>query len=430
MVTKPPNGKTNEIGRHLIDYGCEFYPNLIESAQGAVVRDADGREILDFTSGQMCAALGHSHPEIVAAIEKASREAIHLFSGMIGVPVVRLAEELASLLPPNLQKMIFLSTGAESNEVALRMAKLHTGRFEVLGLTGSWHGITAAMASITFEGQRHGYGPGMPGSMVLPAPYSYRCPSGTAVTCDMTCLEVGFDLVDAQSIGSLAAVFAEPILGASGVIVPPKEYFQRLKRECEKRGMLLIVDEAQTALGRCGANFAFEIFEADPDFLTISKSLGGGIPISAAVTSEEIATDCASKGFSHNTSHVSDPLPAEAARAVLRVLAAENICERVREMGAYLKTGLDELQSRHEAIGDIRGMGLLWGVDLVKDRETREPNDKLGAEVTLRCMALGLNMDIGGDLAAVKRIAPPLTVTKGEIDRALDIFDTALTDSQ
>ena len=149
----------------------------------------------------------------------------------------------------------------------------------------------------------------------------------------MTCLEVGFALVDVQSVGSLAAVFAEPVLGASGVIVPPIDYFKRLKVECEKRGMLLIMDEAQTALGRLGANFGFEIFEADPDFLTISKSLGGGVPISATVTSEEIATDCATKGFSHNTSHTSDPLPAEAARAVIRVLISENISQRCAEMG-------------------------------------------------------------------------------------------------
>lgn len=154
------------------------------------------------------------------------------------------------------------------------------------------------------------------------------------------------------------------------------------------------------------------------------------MPISATATSDEIAADCASKGFSHNTSHVSDPLPAEAARAVVRVLVSENTCERVREMGAYLKSGLDELQSRHEAIGDIRGMGLLWGVDLVKDRDTREPDPELGAAVTRRCMALGLNMDIGGDLAAVKRIAPPLTVKTTEIDRALEIFDVALTECQ
>ena len=149
----------------------------------------------------------------------------------------------------------------------------------------------------------------------------------------MTCLEVGFALVDVQSVGSLAAVFAEPVLGASGIIVPPIDYFKRLKVECEKRGMLLIMDEAQTALGRLGANFGFEIFEADPDFLTISKSFGGGVPISATVTSEEIATDCATKGFSHNTSHTSDPLPAEAARAVIRVLISENISQRCAEMG-------------------------------------------------------------------------------------------------
>ena len=290
--------RSNELSRHLIDYGFEFFPELIASAQGVTVRDVDGREILDFTSGQMCATLGHNHPEIVAAIEKACREAIHLYSGMISVPVVRLAEELAALLPPHLQKMMFLNTGAEANEAALRMAKLHTGRFEVVALAGSWHGMTAGVSSITYAAGHRGYGPAMPGTMAVPAPNCYRCPvRHCRDRCDMTCLEVGFAMVDAQCVGSLAAVVAEPVLSTAGVIVPPEGYFQRLKAECQKRGMLLILDEAQTALGRLGANFAFEIFEAEPDFLSLSKTLGGGVPMAATVTSDEIEDGLRRQGF-------------------------------------------------------------------------------------------------------------------------------------
>ena len=423
----------NIPGRHLIRYGFEFFPAVIGSAQGATLRDVDGNEILDFTSGQMCAILGHSHPEIVAAIEKACREAIHLYSGMISVPVLKLAEELAALLPPSLQRMVFLNTGAEANEAALRMAKLHTGRFEVMALTGSWHGMTAGAASITYAAGHRGYGPAMPGTMALPAPNCYRCPvRHCRDRCDMTCLEAGFAMADAQSVGSQAAVVAEPVLSSAGVIVPPEGYFQRLKAECTARGMLLILDEAQTALGRLGANFAMEIFDADPDFLTLSKTLGGGLPMAATITSDEIEEDCAEKGFIHMTSHVSDPLPAEVGRAVLRVLAAENINERARELGAHLKAGLEELQARHEGIGDIRGMGLLWGVELVKDRESREPDPDYGAAVTRRCMELGLSMNIVwvGGMAAVWRIAPPLTIDRAELDRGLDILDQALTEAR
>ena len=433
MSAKAAADRSNELSRHLIDYGFEFFPELIASAQGVTVRDVEGREILDFTSGQMCATLGHNHPEIVAAIEKSCREAIHLYSGMISVPVVKLAEELAALLPPHLQKMMFLNTGAEANEAALRMAKLHTGRFEVVALAGSWHGMTAGVSSITYAAGHRGYGPAMPGTMAVPAPNCYRCPvRHCRDRCDMTCLEVGFAMVDAQCVGSLAAIVAEPVLSTAGVIVPPEGYFQRLKAECEKRGMLLILDEAQTALGRLGANFAFEIFGADPDFLSLSKTLGGGVPMAATVTSDEIEADCAAKGFIHVTSHVSDPLPAEVARAVLRVLAAESINERAREMGAYLKAGLDELQTRHEAIGDVRGLGLLWGVEIVKDRDNREPDPEFGGAVARCCMELGLSMNIVsvGGMAAVWRVAPPLIITNDEIDRGLEIIDRALSETR
>ncbi len=429
----PDIGSADAFGPHLINYGFEFFPNLIEYARGATLRDVDGREILDFTSGQMCATLGHNHPEIVAAIDEACRKALHLYSGMISVPVVKLAEELAAMLPAGLQKMMFLNTGGEANEAALKMAKLHTGRFEVVGLAGSWHGMTAGVSSVTYAAGHQGYGPATPGTMALPAPNCYRCPVGHCRdTCDMACVDIGFALVDAQSVGALAAVVAEPVLSVAGIIVPPPGYFQRLKAECEKRGMLLILDEAQTALGRLGSDFAFALFDVEPDILTLSKTLGGGLPMAATITSGEIADNCAAKGFVHVTSHVSDPLPAQVGLAVLKVLAAENINQRSLKMGARLKAGLEDLQSRHEAIGDIRGMGMMWGVDLVKDRESREPDPEFGAAVTRRCMELGLSMNIVSlsGLAAVWRIAPPLTIEESEIDRGLEIIDQALSETR
>jgi 2,2-dialkylglycine decarboxylase (pyruvate) len=431
MEASQPAAGDNTFERHLIRYGLPFAPFVVESARGVIVRDVDGREILDFTSGQMCATLGHNHPAVVEAIEKACKEVLHLFSGLVSVPVVALAEELGALLPASLQKMMFLSTGGESNEAALRMAKLHTGRFEVVGLTGSWHGMTAGASSSTYVAGRAGYGPPMPGAMALPAPNCYRCPVQHCTDkCDMTCLEVGFSMIDAQSVGALAAVLAEPILSSGGVIVPPEGYFKRLKAECEKRGMLLILDEAQTALGRLGVNFGFELYDTVPDILTLSKTLGGGLPMAATITSDAIEADCADKHFLHATSHVSDPLPAEVARAVLRVLADEAINARTVEMGAYLKAGLEELQGRHEAIGDVRGIGLLLGVEIVKDRETREPDAERGARVTERCMELGLSMNIVSvaGMSSVWRIAPAPVIETAEIDRGLAIIDQALSE--
>jgi 2,2-dialkylglycine decarboxylase (pyruvate) len=348
---------------------------------------------------------------------------------MMGPAVLALAERLTSMLPPTLSRALFLSTGGEANEAALRMAKLHSGRHEIVGFTGSWHGMTAGAASSTYVAGHQGYGPQMPGAIAIPAPNAYRCPIRHCQgVCDSTCLDVGFDMVDAQSTGALAAVIAEPVQSSGGVIVPPEGYFARLKRKCEDRGMLLIFDEAQTAFGRLGANFAFEVFGAEPDFLTLSKTLGGGLPLSATLTSDAIEADCRAKGFVHATSHVSDPLPAEVGLAVLRVIEEDNLNARALEMGKRLKDGLLALQQKYEVIGDVRGFGLLLGVELVKDRHTREPDPERGRAITRRCMELGLSMNIVsvGGMASVWRVAPPLTVSPEEIDRGLAILDEAI----
>lgn len=212
------------------------------------------------------------------------------------------------------------------------------------------------------------------------------------------------------------------------MIVPPAGYFPKLQAKCRERGMLLILDEAQTAFGRLGSNFAFEQAGVVPDFLTVSKTLGGGLAIGATVTSEAIEQDCHEKGFVHVTSHVSDPLPAEVGLAVLDVLEEEGLNQRAAAMGERLSRGLATLKARHEVIGDVRGHGLLQGVELVKDRETREPDAERGRAITDACMARGLSMNIVavGGMAAVWRIAPPLNVKPEEIDRGLEILDDAI----
>ena len=429
-MSKPPvtNAPWDE---HLIRYGMPFAPRLIAKARGTLIWDTDGREILDFTSGQMCATLGHNHPRIVEAIREACDGALHLYSGMLSPAVVALSQRLAALLPPRLSKSLFLSTGGEANEAALKLAKLHTGHYEIVGYTGSWHGMTSGAQSVNYVAGRRGYGPMMPGSLALPAPNPYHCPvRHCRNACDGTCLDIGFDMVDALSTGSLAAVIAEPVQSSGGVIVPPDGYWHRVKQHCEKRGMLLIFDEAQTAFGRLGRDFAFQHFGVEPDMLTLSKTLGGGLPLSATVVSEAMEADCHAKGFMHPTSHVSDPLPAQAALAVLDVLAEEKLNARALVMGEQLAAGLRHLQDKHEIIGDVRGFGLLQGVELVKDRESRAPDVATGRAITTRCMELGLSMNIVsvGAMASIWRIAPPLTVSRHEIDRAIAILDQAITE--
>lgn len=417
--------------RLLIRYGGGFVDGKVRRASGSFLELADGRRVLDFTAGQICATVGHNHPRVTAAIESACREVTHLNSWMLSEPVLALADRLVGTLPEPLRRVMLLSTGGEGIEAALRMAKISSGRFEVASLLRSWHGVTAGAAAVTYAAGRRGYGPATPGGFALPAPYAYRCPVRHCDgACDCTCLEVGFDLFDQASVGSPAAVVAEPVLSAGGVIVPPPRYFARLMELAHERGMLLVLDECQTGLGRLGRMYGFEVYGVVPDLLVLSKTLGGGVPISAVVTSAAIEEECHARGFTHITSHVSDPMPAAAALAVMDVVEEEQLAERAGARGAYLLERLRELQERHEQIGDVRGLGLLCGLELVEDRDTREPADALGLALTDECQRRGLSINLvrGGTAgqASCLRMAPPLTVTEDEIDLAATIIDDAL----
>src|SRR2546426_1474182 len=421
----------DERERFLIRYSHSFASFTVARASGAWIETTDGQRILDFTSGQICSTIGHNHPRIVAAIQRSLDEVIHLNSWMLSEPVLALAEQLTKLVPASLDKVLLVNTGGEANEVALRLAKMYTGRFEMVGLTRSWHGLQAGVASLNLAGGHAGYGPLLPGTFALPAPYAYRCPIRHCKgACDCACLEAGFDMIDQQSVGSLCAVIAEPVLSAGGMIVPPPDYFQRLRTLCAERGMLLIFDEAQTGFGRLGTMFGFELYGIAPDILSVSKTLGGGIPIAATLTSSAIEEDCYSKGFMHVTSHVSDPLPAAVGLAVIDVIEEEGLVEQARLRGEYLMAGLRELQQHHEQIGDVRGKGLLVGVELVEDRTTKEPADALGGAVGDECLRRGLSMNIvrsTGGMLNCFRMAPPLSITESEIDIALGIIDDAMT---
>ncbi|MEU6826097.1 aspartate aminotransferase family protein [Streptomyces atriruber] len=415
---------------HLVRYGGEFTREIIDRAAGSFVFTADGRKILDFTSGQMSAILGHSHPRIVATVQQQVARLDHLYSGMLSRPVVDLARRLADTLPAPLTKTLLLTTGAESNEAALRMAKLVTGRHEVVSFARSWHGMTQAAASATYSAGRKGYGPAAPGNFAIPVPNAYR-PDITAAdgTLDWRRqLDLAFDLIDAQSTGSLAACLVEPILSSGGIIEPPAGYFAALQAKCRERGMLLILDEAQTGLCRTGTWYAFERDGVVPDILTLSKTLGAGLPLAAVVTSEAIEQEAYERGFLFFTTHVADPLVAAVGNTVLDVLAEDRLDERARRLGTFLRAGLTDLAARHPVVGDIRGRGLLAGLELVVDRETKQTSDALGAQVTRRCLDLGLHMNIVQlpGMGGVFRIAPPLTATEDELALGLTILDQAI----
>jgi 2,2-dialkylglycine decarboxylase (pyruvate) len=416
--------------RHVVRYGAAFVPRVIKRANGSHVYDENGTAILDFTSGQMSSVLGHSHPDVVSTVSTAVATLDHLYSGMLSEPVVELSTKLAATLPDSLTKVLLLTTGAESNEAAIKMAKLYTGRYEVVSFDRSWHGMTSGAASATFSAGRRGYGPPMPGNLTLPTPNAYRSPfRHSDGTYDWrTELEYGFAAVDAQSSGSLAACLVEPILSSGGIIEPPPGYLARLKELCVERGMLLIADEAQTGIGRTGTMYALERDGVVPDLMTLSKTLGAGLPVAAVVTTDEIESVCHERGFLFFTTHVSDPLAASVALTVLTVVERDGLVDRAAVLGRHLGTRLAALRDRHEQVGDVRGRGLLQGIELVADKVSKAPADDLGARVTAECLQRGLHMNIVQlpGMGGIFRIAPPLTITDADLDAGLDILSDAL----
>ena len=409
-------------------YGGDFADQRIVRAQGACIYDSEGREILDFTSGQMSAILGHGHSEIACVIENMARGLDHIHSSFLSDPVIEFAEALTAMLPDGLDRVLPLSTGGEANEAALRIAKTYTGGFEIVAFDRSWHGVTGGAAATTYSGGRRGHGPTMPGILTLPTPHAYRSPFNRDGDYDWRAeFEYGWDMIDRQSTGQLAAVIVEPILSSGGIVELPEGYLTALQDKARERGMLLILDEAQTAMGRTGDNFAFERDGVVPDILNLSKTLGAGLPLSATITSAEIEQDCYEKGFLFYTTHAADPLPAAVGRKVVEIVLRDRLADHARALGDYLKGLLCDLRQQHPAIGDIRGRGLLLGMELVTDRKSKDPAHEYGAAVSRRCLELGACLNIGRrSTANVFRIAPPLIVGRDEIDRAVSILDQAL----
>ena len=355
----------------------------------------------------------------------------HLFSGMLSRPVIDLAEALAGLAP-GLDKVLLLTTGAESNEAALRLAKMVTGGWEVVGFAQSWHGMTGGAAAATYSAGRRGHGPAPVGSMAVFAPNAYR-PRFTDADGSLdwrTELDDAFDLIDRQSAGAPAAFIAEPVLSSGGILDLPPGYLAALQARCHERGMLLILDEAQTGLGRTGTMFAFERDGIVPDILTLSKTLGAGLPLAAVLTTDEIEEQAHERGFLFYTTHVSDPLPAAVGLKVIEVVAARPArgagsagrrpaAGRARRAARSLR--LRRRRSRTRSAGRTGGRHR-QGVE--------EAGPELGAAITRRCFELGLSMNITAlrGMGGVFRIAPPLTITDDELDLGISILDQAIAD--
>ena len=393
---------------------------------GSEVEDVNGKRYLDFNSGQMCAALGHNHPTVVAAIRDACDTLIHAHSSYYNVREIELAERLGAIAPAPLQKSMFLQSGADANEAAMSIARKVTGGFEIASPHVSFHGMSDATRAQTFAGWHSGYGPLAPGAMAMVAPYCYRCPlRQTFPDCEYACVDTSFELIDAQTTSRPAAVLTEPLFSAGGVIDPPQGWLARVQERCAERGMLLIVDEEQTGLGKTGAMFAFEAEAIVPDIVTIAKHFGGGVCISAVITSAEIEAAATASEFIVTHSHSNDPLACAAGIASLDIVEEEDVPAKARRLGGYLRAKLEQLAECFPLIGDVRGRGLLQGVELVRSHESKEPATDEGRRIAERCLQDGLIFSLRRE-GSVLRFVPPSTTTEAQIDAAVEILSDAV----
>lgn len=399
---------------------------IIDSGKGSYLRDTEGKEYLDLGSGLWCAILGHSNSEFNEALTEQIERIIHIGGGFWSTSVLEAVEQIASVTPENLKKVVLLCTGSEAAEFAIKMAKVLTGKHEIVGMERGYYGITHGALSASGQGTTHGMtSPRMIGSHKLLAPYCYRCPVHKEHPgCDFLCLEVSKKLVDSNSTGNIAGFIFEPALVSGGVIIPPEGYFERLKQLANEYQAVLIDDEVTTGIGRTGSWFGIQPYDVVPDILFASKTLGAGFPVAAVVTTSEIDTQLSRKHLTHSQSHLFDPLPAAAASAVVKIVKKLRLVERSKREGDYFLKRLNELKEKHELVGDVRGKGLMLGIETVNPTD-KSPNVKAGIRLEMELFRRGVIASFSA-YASVLRILPPLTIERGEIDHAVDVLEDAL----
>jgi len=408
-------------GAHIL-MATAYHDTVVVEADGCTFTDADGNEYLDLCAGQICALVGHNHPELMRRVVDQLQRLTHTSTAMLSPVVFEAAARLAGIAPGDLSTSLFLSTGAEANEYALRLAKTYTGRTGALALTKGYAGLTLATSSLTNYGK--GARPIVPGTGFLLTPDPTECPVGQSP------LDWARDLLRQSRemnrglLDNVAAIIVEPILSAGGLIVLPDGYLQELRALADELGALLIADEAQTGMGRTGRWFGVDHDEVVPDILVLSKGVGGGFPLSAVVTTPRIASAVMGQA-NQFSSHQSDPLAAAAGLAVMEIIESEGLVAHARDMGEYMMARLRDLSTRRPQLVNVRGRGLMVGFDVFRNPERPVAEADIGRAIEDRCH------DRGVHLQAIQknrfRILPPLTIRQAEIDRFVDVLDEALS---
>jgi 4-aminobutyrate aminotransferase/(S)-3-amino-2-methylpropionate transaminase len=404
-------------------------PIVVVRARGRTLTADDGRSYLDCFSGISVVNAGHNHPRILAAAREQMEQLVHCCSYVYHVPVVgELAERLASIMPVGLTKTFFSNSGAEANEGALRLAKQATGRHEVVALTYGFHGRTIGTLSITGNSARKkNSGPYLPGVAFGPAPYCYRCPLGLSYpSCGVACADALSDVIRLQTSGDVAAFVAEPVLGEGGLIVPPPEYFTIAARIFHDNGALFIVDEVQTGFGRTGRMFGIEHFpDAAPEVITMAKGIASGFPLGAFTAREPVSE--AMKPGDHLSTFGGNPICCAAALANLAVIAEENLVENAGRQGEWLLGRFRRLQEKVAFVGDVRGRGLMIGLELVRDRSSKEPAATEAKAIRAALRERGVLVGVGGVFGNVLRIQPPLSIAREECEQVAEVLEDVMT---
>ncbi|CCK78299.1 MULTISPECIES: 4-aminobutyrate--2-oxoglutarate transaminase [Desulfobacula] len=403
---------------------------VIQKASGAVMTDVDGKEFIDFAGGIGVNNVGHSHPKVVKAIKDQADQFIHtcFHVGMYD-SYIELAARLNDLAPGDFaKKTMFGNSGAEAVENAVKVARYATKRPAVIAFENGFHGRTLLTMSLTSKimPYKYGFGPFAPEIYRIPYPYCYRCPLGCKYPdCNIACAEYlesyFITYVDPDSV---AAIIAEPIQGEGGFVTPPPEYFPKLAEICKKHGILLIIDEVQSGAGRTGKFLAIEHWGIEPDIITQAKSLAGGMPLSA-ITGRQELMDAPHPGGLGGT-YSGNPLSCKAALAVLDILFEDKLLERSKELGEILFQRFSELQNSFEIIGDVRGKGPMLALELVKDRQTREPAAAEAKKLTQLCYEKGLVLLSCGNFGNVIRTLMPFVITDEQLDKGLSIMEESL----
>jgi len=403
---------------------------FVREARGAVIIDVDGREIIDFAGGIGVMNVGHSHPKVIDAIKDQAEKYVHpCFHVMMYEPYVELAERLNSLTPGDFPKMtMFANSGAEAVENAVKIARYATGRSAIICFDNAFHGRTLLAMSLTSKVKpyKFGFGPFAPEIYRMPFAYCYRCHFGLKYpSCNIACADYLEEFFISQVAPECtAAIIAEPIQGEGGFITPPPEYFQKIKAICDKYGILLIIDEVQSGMGRTGKFFAIEHWNVVPDIITMAKSLAAGMPLSAVTGRADIMSKPHVGGL--GGTYGGNPVACRAALAVLEILLEDRLLQRAEVLGQKILEGMQELQKNHEIIGDVRGKGPMLAMELVRDRATKEPATEEAKKLVQICFEKGLLILSCGAFGNVIRTLMPLVITDEQLEQGFSILDDAL----